>query len=377
MHMLVGRCEICKTKFHFDPQYAENTPDRLPAHEVILGLSSRFLAKWLPLALRICFAICLWLVVAPYLTNCLYLGWIVRPSSILSRQETFLSDVVSGAVMGAIIIISFLSLMSFADFLRVLWQQPPGAQQPEAEERQEEGMGNDGADAENTDDEANGNTTDDRIIEFIERKEKEATIEALVKKPSDTEIDKTMSRSTSVFEQKDFETKMHNIDNGTDSIETMNMATELRNLAMEREARQRNDRGLAGDNDEDDMGIDPILPLADDQDGIPPRQMANEEDFDYDSDDGIVNENADDDDEEAWMDNDEDDNDEDDALPPFQPPGAEPIDDGVAFDPMDPVLQDDQVVSTKAAHLNLIRFMISPNSFFSSSSGYGDQCRFG
>jgi len=330
-----GRCEICKTKFHFDPQYAENTPDRLPAHEVILGLSSRFLAKWLPLALRICFAVCLWLVVAPYLTNCLYLGWIVRPSSILARRETFLSDTVSGAVMGAIIIISFLSLMSFADFLRVLWQQPQGAQQPEVEELQEEGMGNDGADGDHTENEATDNATDNRIIEFIQRKKENAAIKALGEERSDTTIDNITSRNSFVFEQKDFETQMLNINERTGAIKEINMATEIR---------QRNDLGLGGgDNDEGDMGIAPIRPLADDSDGIPPREMANDEGFDYESDDGSVNENADHGNEEAWMDNDDDGNDEDDVLPPFQPPGGEPIDNGVAFDPMDPVLQDDQV----------------------------------
>ena len=123
---VLGRCELCKTKFRFDPQYAENTPDRLPSREVVLGLLSRFLAKWLPLALRILTAAMLWLVLAPLLTACLYHGWMHRPSSILTRwsRELILADIVSGAIIVGIIIISFLSLMSFADFLRVHWQQP-------------------------------------------------------------------------------------------------------------------------------------------------------------------------------------------------------------------------------------------------------------
>jgi hypothetical protein len=51
----------------------------------------------------------------------------IRPSSILNRWkwELFFPDVVSGAVTAAMIIVSFLSLMSFADFLRVHLQQGP------------------------------------------------------------------------------------------------------------------------------------------------------------------------------------------------------------------------------------------------------------
>eukprot|EP00980_Cylindrotheca_fusiformis_P001980 scaffold443_cov125-Cylindrotheca_fusiformis.AAC.29 len=122
-----GRCELCKTKFRFDPQYAENAPDRLPAHEVLLGLTSRAVARWLPLAFRISVAILVWLFVAPMLTACLYHGWIHRPSSVLTRwkREIIPSDIVSGAIIAAVVIISFLSLMSFADFLRVHWQQGP------------------------------------------------------------------------------------------------------------------------------------------------------------------------------------------------------------------------------------------------------------
>lgn len=137
---VVGRCELCKTKFRFDPQYAENTPDRLPVHEVVLGLSSRFVAKWLPLALRILIAAGLWLVVAPLLTACLYHGWMHRPSSILTRwsRDLIPGDIVSGAIVAGIVIISFLSLMSFADFLRVQWQHPE-----RAEEAQRRRNGND------------------------------------------------------------------------------------------------------------------------------------------------------------------------------------------------------------------------------------------
>jgi E3 ubiquitin-protein ligase MARCH6 len=56
-----------------------------------------------------------------------------RPSAILDRLHWNLvpGDLVSGAVVAAIIIVSFLSLMSFADFLRVEWQNQRGLWGPQ------------------------------------------------------------------------------------------------------------------------------------------------------------------------------------------------------------------------------------------------------
>jgi E3 ubiquitin-protein ligase MARCH6 len=120
-----GACELCKTPFRFSPQYAESAPDHLPKLDVLVGLGRRLVARWLPFIMRIMFAASLWLIVAPLVTAYLYLGWMNRPSVILQRFSWTLitTDLVSGAVVAAYIIISFLSLMSFADFLRVEWQQ--------------------------------------------------------------------------------------------------------------------------------------------------------------------------------------------------------------------------------------------------------------
>ena len=158
-----GRCELCKTKFRFDPRYAENTPDRLPVHEVFLGLSNRILAKWLPFALRVLTAATLWLVVAPLLTSSLYHGWMHRPSSIPSRwsRDLIPGDIVSGAIIAAIVIISFLSLMSFADFLRVQLQHPE-----RAEDAQRRRNGNDWVEDGHIDSDVDGGI-DERIYDFL------------------------------------------------------------------------------------------------------------------------------------------------------------------------------------------------------------------
>ena len=94
--------------------------------EVFLGVSRRAMARWLPFLVRLAFCVSLWLIVAPLMTSYLYLIWMNRSlASVMERWNWKLlpADTVSGAVLASIILISFLSLMSFADFLRVEWQQ--------------------------------------------------------------------------------------------------------------------------------------------------------------------------------------------------------------------------------------------------------------
>ena len=120
-----GSCELCRTKFKFAPKYAPNTPLRLSSQQIIISLIRRAIVRWLPLMIRSLFAASLWLIVAPLVTACLYHGWMARPNTILERFESnlLMIDLIGGAVVAICIIVSFLSLMSFADFLRVEWQR--------------------------------------------------------------------------------------------------------------------------------------------------------------------------------------------------------------------------------------------------------------
>jgi len=147
-----GRCELCSTRFHFAPKYADGAPEKLSAHEVLLGLSRRTLARWLPLALRTLLAIFLWLCVMPLATAYLYLGWLHKPSFILQRWtwELIPGDTISGVVIAAVIILSFLSLMSFADFLRFHWQQPNAEGDQAGDEVNRGGAGQDSTDGRNS-----------------------------------------------------------------------------------------------------------------------------------------------------------------------------------------------------------------------------------
>lgn len=63
---------------------------------------------------------------APLVTAYVYLIWMNRSISCVQARWTWHTlprDIVSGGYLVGIILLSFLSLMSFADFLRVEWQQ--------------------------------------------------------------------------------------------------------------------------------------------------------------------------------------------------------------------------------------------------------------
>jgi E3 ubiquitin-protein ligase MARCH6 len=70
--------------------------------------------------MRILIALMLWIFVVPLATAYIYVGWLHSPSHVSQRLRLnlLLSDTISGGVIAGVVIISFLSLMSFADFLR-------------------------------------------------------------------------------------------------------------------------------------------------------------------------------------------------------------------------------------------------------------------
>jgi len=123
-----GKCELCKTDFRFAPQYVPDAPDRLPVPQVIAGLVRCAISRWFPFLIRCSFALSLWLLVAPLITAYLYHLWTHRASLVMERFQWDMigRDIVSGLVVGACIILSFLSIMNFADFLRHELQQPGG-----------------------------------------------------------------------------------------------------------------------------------------------------------------------------------------------------------------------------------------------------------
>ena len=123
-HSGKDRCELCGVEFAFAPVYAEGAPDRLPMSQLISAGLQYVYSSLLPLVLRICASTLLWLGVAPLATCMLYRAWIHRPSElpVAWSGARLLEELASGLVVVAAIVVSFLSLFSFTDYMRVRWR---------------------------------------------------------------------------------------------------------------------------------------------------------------------------------------------------------------------------------------------------------------
>ena len=123
-HSGKDRCELCGIEFAFAPVYAEGAPDRLPMSQLLSAGVQYLYSSLLPLVLRICASTLLWLGVAPLATCMLYRAWIHRPSElpVAWSGARLLEELASGLVVVAAIVVSFLSLLSFTDYMRVRWE---------------------------------------------------------------------------------------------------------------------------------------------------------------------------------------------------------------------------------------------------------------
>eukprot|EP00937_MAST-01D_sp_MAST-1D-sp2_P002332 g2332.t1 len=156
-------CELCEYKFHFSRRFATDAPARLPTLEVLECWSTKVVTRMLPLALRVCLAVLVWLGLVPWSTCLLYRVWMMRSAVSaelnVSRRLTFAfmwADIKTGIVLVLAILLVFLALMSFADFLRFNWDENPhlrgvegdaDADVNEGEGVGERGEGHAGADA--------------------------------------------------------------------------------------------------------------------------------------------------------------------------------------------------------------------------------------
>ena len=119
-----SQCELCGIAFEFAPVYAEGAPDTLPVGQLVAVGVAYLWKTFLPLVLRICASTFLWLGVAPLATCMLYRAWIHRPSElpVAWSGARLLEELASGLVIVACIVVSFLSLLSFTDYMRVRWE---------------------------------------------------------------------------------------------------------------------------------------------------------------------------------------------------------------------------------------------------------------
>jgi hypothetical protein len=285
----------------------------------------------------------------------------IRPSSILTRwkYELILSDVISGAVTASVIIISFLSMLSFADFLRVHWQQAPQDEQEGIDDRQQQPMPNDAADADGDDENIYGGVDeaaiDNDVGDYLEQHQ-----------PPEQEPENEERGGGDISNTRERHCDESGEGDAPDAVLRRQVA-QLRDLALEREARQQ----AAAVAEREWIPLDDYVPVApagdgrgdrDDTDLVEPQRLNEAQNH-------LIEDMADEDDDEvALHDMDIDDDDDHDRLNwgqgdfddenegHAQRRPAEPEQDGAeAFDPMNAVVQDDQVVSR---FLNLFRSII-------------------
>jgi hypothetical protein len=289
--------------------------------------------------------------------------------------------------MASVIIISFLSLMSFADFLRVHWQQAPREDQEGRGDRRQH-MPNHAAHADGKEEKDDADLVDETAIDndigdYVGQHQPPDLEHEHEGESGEEDISNTL------------EHRPDEVDGGNASYNVLrSQAAQLRDLALEREARGQataasrqwtplNDDVSAAPAGENEGGADddasPVLPrrvfadanpevgvehLDDNNDDI----MVDHHNIDInDGDDAGDRDDDDDDDEDEDDDDDDDDEDEDededdeddhdrpnwaegnaddrDEVPGDRRP-ADADQDGVGvFDPMEAVLQDDQNVS--------------------------------
>ena len=124
-------CELCKTKYVFQPKYAPHTPEVLPKNEVIAGVTRMVMMKFIPQILRVSLALVAWLIIMPCITSTLYrsLVFTYKPShpfvyaatasgvedGVASSKtySTYLyNNVVSGLLLTGVIIVTFIIMVS-------------------------------------------------------------------------------------------------------------------------------------------------------------------------------------------------------------------------------------------------------------------------
>jgi E3 ubiquitin-protein ligase MARCH6 len=119
-------CELCLSSYEFAPQYAENAPDSVPALVLLRTILRMGVLQALPQVARVLLVVGVWLVLVPLATACLYCLYLGRKGLSLDvGWEGVLQFVVHGLSIDAVMGLSLLVLVSFADFLRFHWAPRP------------------------------------------------------------------------------------------------------------------------------------------------------------------------------------------------------------------------------------------------------------
>ncbi|KAJ8599707.1 hypothetical protein CTAYLR_004735 [Chrysophaeum taylorii] len=118
------RCELCGYTFEFAPIYAEDAPRRVSVFVLAVAGARFVVARALPFVARVVLSVLLWLVATPLATCVLYRAWVHRPSElpVAWTARRLAEELGSGLAIVVAIVVSFLSLLSFTDYMRVRWE---------------------------------------------------------------------------------------------------------------------------------------------------------------------------------------------------------------------------------------------------------------
>mmetsp|Transcript_1936 Transcript_1936/g.3073 ORF Transcript_1936/g.3073 Transcript_1936/m.3073 type:complete len:1099 (+) Transcript_1936:22-3318(+) len=129
-HSQKDSCELCGAKYIFRPKYADDMPDVIPLTCFVSGTVSYVLNKVCPFVGRVLLAAVCWLALMPMATSVMY-RWFMFPSFTVMIDFSFSNwkfdvaflwnDIVTGILLTGLVGLSFIILMSFADFLRSYW----------------------------------------------------------------------------------------------------------------------------------------------------------------------------------------------------------------------------------------------------------------
>ena len=111
-HSQKEKCELCGLKYKFSPQYAENTPTKLPLNILIYTMIKKIIKYYLPLICRFVTASIVWLVVVPLMTCQLYRMWMrMETFRFHLIQERISRDTISGLVLAAFTVLTFIVMV--------------------------------------------------------------------------------------------------------------------------------------------------------------------------------------------------------------------------------------------------------------------------
>lgn len=113
-HSKKENCELCSAKYQFAPQYAENTPTKVPLLLIVKSIVTILLKKVLPLTARGVLVSIIWLGFVPIATTCIYCACIGRKNILLISVQwsSIVINITNGIVIDAVIALSLLVLVS-------------------------------------------------------------------------------------------------------------------------------------------------------------------------------------------------------------------------------------------------------------------------